>query len=67
MQWTKADGTQNPDWWEVEGKGDSIEEKDQLATAGSGSNDTENDNFDLVSRLSSGEMPGQVHPIIDIS
>ena len=23
MKWTKADGTQNPDWWEIDGKRDS--------------------------------------------
>lgn len=24
MQWTKSDGTQNPDWWEVEAKRDTV-------------------------------------------
>lgn len=41
MQWTKSDGTQNPDWWEVEGKRDMVgQEKDKekiIAQAGSGS------------------------------
>jgi len=23
MKWTKADGTQNPDWWEIDGKRDT--------------------------------------------
>lgn len=50
MQWTKSDGTQNPDWWEVEAKSEGMNEK--VANAGSGSgHDTDTDDAALVSRL----------------
>jgi hypothetical protein len=31
MKWTKADGTQNPDWWEIDGKKRSADEEVQTA------------------------------------
>lgn len=49
LQWTKSDGTQNPDWWEVEGKGDSAAENEKIASAGSGSHERDTDDLDLVS------------------
>jgi hypothetical protein len=33
MKWTKADGTQNPDWWETEGKRDT-DSNDRVESAG---------------------------------
>lgn len=51
MQWTKSDGSQNPDWWEVEAKRDGMDEKISNAGAGSGSgsaHDGEADDTELV-------------------
>lgn len=47
MHWTKSDGSQNPDWWEVEAKRDGLDEK--VANAGSGSGqDTDAEDAELV-------------------
>lgn len=43
MKWTKADGTQNPDWWEIDGKKRSADE--EVQTAG----DDNEDDSELVS------------------
>ena len=54
MQWTKSDGTQNPDWWEVEGKRDMVgQEKDkEKIIAQAGSDSGYRDEQDLVSLTS---------------
>lgn len=52
MQWTKSDGSQNPDWWEVEAKRDGQDEKVVNAGSGSGSgDDTDADDAELVRLL----------------
>jgi hypothetical protein len=43
MKWTKADGTQDPDWWEIEGKRDT-DSKEKVEVAGQG----EEEDFEIV-------------------
>lgn len=49
MQWIKSDGSQNPDWWEVEAKRDGMDEKVNHAGEGSGSQESDADDAELVS------------------
>jgi hypothetical protein len=47
MKWTKADGTQDPDWWEIDGKRDT----DLLEKVQNAGRDIEED-LEIVSPLS---------------
>jgi hypothetical protein len=67
MKWTKADGTQNPDWWEIDGKRDTdLLEKVENA----GQAQTEDlDDYEIVSiptftywKLADGQRPLAIIP-----
>ena len=47
MKWTKADGTQNPDWWEIDGKRDT-DLLEKVKNAGTAQTD-DLDDYEIVS------------------
>jgi len=47
MKWTKADGTQNPDWWEIDGKRDT-DLLEKVKNAGQAQTD-DLDDYEIVS------------------